>query len=133
VGHAGVLRVLHCTRFGRIHTVLGFRGMRVIVRRNSRVRQGRRTTTSAALAGELSQLLDGRLTRSRFDVRYAVARFNVDARDMRMSPQTFLQELDARGAAPASDWDGQRFYVVPRLRRVNRWCTCHGMNTGAAT
>jgi len=84
VRHAGVLRVLHRTRFGRIRAVLGPGGVSVIMRGNGRVRQRRRTAAAAALPGEISKLLDGRLTRSRLDARYAVKRVDVDACDMRM-------------------------------------------------
>ena len=119
VRHARVLGVLHRTRFGRIRATLELGGMRVVVRRNRRVGEGRGTAPAAALARQLRKLLDGRLARASFDPRYVVARMNMDACDARMFTQTLLNELDARRAAPTSDGDAQRFYVVTNLRGVN--------------
>jgi len=109
VGHAAVFRVLHRTRLGRIRAMLEPGGMRVVVRRNRRVWQRRRTATAGAHTRNLSELRYGCLPQASFDLRYVVARINIDAFDVRMFPQTVLNELDARRAAPTSDGDAQRF------------------------
>jgi hypothetical protein len=107
--------------------------MRVVVRRHGGVGKRRGATPATALAGELSQVLDGRLSGARFDVRYATERVNMDACDMRVVPQSPFNELHARGAAPASQWDGERLYVAGSCPGVGGWYMCHGMITRACS
>lgn len=68
------------------------------------------------------------LPRPGFDVRYAVQRIDMNACDVRMFPQAPLDELNARGTAPSTNCNAERFYVVASFRSVKRWRMCHEMN-----
>jgi hypothetical protein len=66
-------------------------------------------TVAAALACQRRELRDRDLSRPRFDVRYAMSRVDVNARDMRVLAQPLLDELNARGTAAPPNRDVKRF------------------------
>jgi hypothetical protein len=107
--HAGVLRVLHGARLGRVGTVMELRPVHVVVRGDGSVGHKDRTAITAALAGAFGQRGNRGHARVCFDVRYAVCGIDANAHNMRLFPQASFDEFNTRGTAPPSDRNVERF------------------------
>jgi hypothetical protein len=82
--------------------------MRVMVRRDCRIRQRDRAATTAARSGDFSELFDGHHPRVRFDVRNAPCGVNVNADDVRIFLQPFFDEAGARLTAQPPNRNDER-------------------------
>jgi hypothetical protein len=86
MGHPRVLRVRGCLRLRRLCAVLEPGRMRVMVRRDCRIRRRDRAATTTARSGDFGELFDGHHPHARFDVRNAPCGVNVHADDVRIFP-----------------------------------------------